>query len=151
MPQVNTDMPTALIISPKVIVPYADILLLPTIQYPILAAPGVGFRIYPLFALMSLKQTVAYTNLDISTIAQLKYPNSSTSFISNGSAKVALQKTANFQLSLGSISLIGNDDVDCNNQGMFLKFDNGAAGNLTGGIAGQRLEVIVGYTILPVS
>jgi hypothetical protein len=140
----------------------AAIKALPSGAVNLISAPGAGNIIIPFKVVLSLSNWVAnYTNITASPIIWARYAAGTT--IGVNQLKVALSAVVNL-LAGGQNSCVIADSqnslvtniptpkslagsVEGNNKAFEISFDNGAAGNLTGGDATTILTITVYYEI----
>lgn len=150
----------------------AEVKTLPTTQHEIIPAAGAGNIIFPFYSIVRLQWVADYTNIDAA--AQLKFTvggasnvlfpfrqdiaSSVSGILAGGGPDGSMGWTpAVFQGSVaaapGALLATGTSgyyDSDLVNFPLVFTADNGAAGNFTGGDAGNSLRVQVIYIILSI-
>ena len=143
----------------------AQIKALPTTGVEIVAAQGVNTIINPLNAVIVFNWAADYTNIDgaCQLFIQADSGNSTLDFLRQADGNVVSDFFANGSSTFINIqsnqkvaNINGNTTVanspafisDFENQGLSIKINNGASGNLTGGNAANTLKVTVYYTVV---
>ncbi len=150
----------------------AQVKALPTTGIPVVAAPGAGFAIEPLWAVIWCKAASgAYTNIDAAGSLTLRFAGaSSMSYVPNDVLITGGSATRLSDL-LGSttprsVRLLPYNDTEAvdgwgmvpavlqsslvTNAALVLTLDNGGSGNLTGGHASNTVTVVVVFLVVAV-
>ena len=143
----------------------AQVKALPTTSVTVVAAPGVGSAITPLFAHLHCAATADYTNIDANCILELNNGGAvgylDQTLVSSVSGLLAPGDPADPQNAFvsttqrqrGTTVTAGFSsfyDSDIDNKPLILKVTNGGAGNFTGGNAANVLTVTTYYVVVPV-
>lgn len=134
----------------------AEIKALPAASLELVPDAPAGGRNIILWAYAAFEGTTAYTNINASSLFQVRHP--SLDYLtyldqSRATGKVSFLLAAGGSVQAAFTPLVGPDDdpvlaggVSFNDDSsVILTLDNNAAGNLTGGTAANELIVVVAY------
>ncbi len=144
----------------------------PTTSITLVAAPGAGFAIEPLYALIYVNPAAgAYTNLNAAGSLTIKFSGVGSMGVVPNDVLITTGSATRLSDLLGtttprSVRLLPRQDTEgvdgwgaippvvqtslVTNAALVLTLTNGGSGNLTGGNVANSLTVLVTYLVLPV-
>ena len=144
----------------------AQLLALPTTAVQVVAAPGAGKVIVPMLCWTHLTWVADYTNIDPAAGVGIQYGTANTSalaplaesvngqvsnLLADGASNSSFMGVKNFvNVTTGLVSGVGAfvDDPTPTNAALSIYATNAAAGDFTGGNAGNSLKVWLYYTVI---